>query len=61
MNMRLHFGRLYTGEFAYRCNSYENASFTLDTYTHITTDMQKNAAIIVGNFIDNIIGGVENG
>ena len=38
-----------------------NASFTLDTYTHITTDMQKNAASIVGNFIDNIIGGVENG
>ena len=38
-----------------------NASFTLDTYTHVTTDMQKNAARIVGNFIDNIIGGVENG
>ena len=38
-----------------------NASFTLDTYTHVTTDMQKNAARIVGNFMDNIIGGVENG
>ena len=38
-----------------------NASFTLDTYTPVTTDMQKNAARIVGNFIDNIIGGVENG
>ena len=37
-----------------------NASFTLDTYTHVTTDMQKNAARIVGNFIDNIIRGVEN-
>ena len=38
-----------------------NASFTLDTYTHVTTDMQKNAARIVGDFMDNIIGGVENG
>lgn len=32
-----------------------NASFTLDTYTHITTDMQKNAAVVVGSFIDNLI------
>lgn len=32
-----------------------NASFTLDTYTHVTTDMQKNAASIVGNIIDNLI------
>jgi len=23
-----------------------NASFTLDTYTHVTTDMQKNAAVL---------------
>ena len=38
-----------------------NASFTLDTYTHVTTDMQKSAAKIVGNFIDEIIGGVDNG
>ncbi|MDE6724713.1 MAG: site-specific integrase, partial [Ruminiclostridium sp.] len=38
-----------------------NASFTLDTYTHITTDMQKSAAKIVGNFMDEIIGGVDNG
>lgn len=38
-----------------------NASFTLDTYTHVTTDMQKNAAKIVGNFMDNIIGGMKNG
>ena len=29
-----------------------NASFTLDTYTHVTTDMQKNAAGIVGDFMD---------
>ena len=34
-----------------------NASFTLDTYTHVTTDMQKSAARIVGNFMDEIIGG----
>lgn len=32
-----------------------NASFTLDTYTHVTTNMQKNAANIVGSFIDNLI------
>lgn len=38
-----------------------NASFTLDTYTHVTTDMQKNAAKIVGNFMDDIIGGMGNG
>ena len=38
-----------------------NASFTLDNYTHVTTDMQKSAARIVGNFMDEIIGGVENG
>ena len=38
-----------------------NASFTLDTYTHVTTDMQKNAAKIVGNFMDDIIGGMSNG
>ena len=33
-----------------------NASFTLDTYTHVTTDMQKNASNIVGNFITDIFG-----
>jgi len=32
------------------------ASFTLDTYTHVTTDMQKNAAGIVGNYITDIFG-----
>lgn len=32
-----------------------NASFTLDTYTHVTTDMQKNAAVIVGDFIERIM------
>ena len=38
-----------------------NASFTLDTYTRVTTDMQKNAAKIVGNFMDDIIGGMKLG
>ena len=38
-----------------------NASFTLDTYTHVTTDMQKNAAKIVGSFMDDIIGGMKLG
>ncbi len=38
-----------------------NASFTLDTYTHMTTDMQKNAAKIVSNFMDDIIGGMKLG
>ena len=33
-----------------------NASFTLDTYTHVTTDMQKNASAIVGNFLEEIFG-----
>ena len=34
-----------------------NASFTLDTYTHVTTDMQKNAAVIVGGFMEELMGG----
>ena len=38
-----------------------NASFTLDMYTHVTTDMQKNAAKIVGSFMDDIIGGMKLG
>ena len=33
-----------------------NASFTLDTYTHVTTDMQKNASIIVGDFMEELFG-----
>ena len=33
-----------------------NASFTLDTYTHVTTEMQKNASNIVGNFITDMFG-----
>ena len=35
-----------------------NASFTLDTYTHVTTDMQQRAANIIGNFINEIFGEV---
>lgn len=39
-----------------------NASFTLDTYTHVTTDMQRNASAIVGSFMDEIMsdGGDKN-
>ena len=33
-----------------------NASFTLDTYTHVTVDMKKNASTVVGNFMANILG-----
>ena len=33
-----------------------NASFTLDTYTHITEDMNKNASSVVGGFLTNILG-----
>ena len=33
-----------------------NASFTLDTYTHVTGDMQKQAAGIVGSFMTDILG-----
>ena len=32
------------------------ASFTLDTYTHITGDMQKRAADIVGGFLTDYLG-----
>ena len=34
------------------------ASFTLDTYTHVTTDMQQTASKIVGGFITDIFGEV---
>ena len=33
-----------------------NASFTLDTYTHVTGEMQKQASGIVGVFMENIFG-----
>ena len=32
-----------------------NASFTLDTYTHMTTDMHRKAAGVVGGFLDEIM------
>ena len=35
-----------------------NASFTLDTYTHVTSDMQDRAANIVGNFTENLFGDI---
>ena len=31
------------------------ASFTLDTYTHVTGDMQKRASEIVGGFLEHIM------
>ena len=33
-----------------------NAGFTLDTYTHVTGDMQRNAADIVGGFLTELLG-----
>jgi integrase len=33
-----------------------NASFTLDTYTHVTGEMQRRAADIVGGFMEEIFG-----
>ena len=33
-----------------------NASFTLDTYTHVTSDMQKQACGIVAGFMEDIFG-----
>ena len=33
-----------------------NASFTLDTYTHVTSDMQREASHIVGGFLENLLG-----
>lgn len=32
-----------------------NASFTLDTYTHVTKDMQKQAADVMGGFLNQIL------
>ena len=32
-----------------------NASFTLDTYTHVTKDMQKQAADVMGGFLGQIL------
>lgn len=38
-----------------RILGHTNASFTLDTYTHVTTDMQQKASGIVENFLDEIM------
>lgn len=32
-----------------------DASFTLDTYTHVTNDMQQSAAKIVGSFMEEVL------
>lgn len=32
-----------------------NASFTLDTYTHVTSDMQRSASAVVGNMMQKIM------
>ncbi len=32
------------------------ASFSLDRYTHVTTEMQESAAATMGSFLDKIIG-----
>ena len=34
-----------------------NAAFTLNTYTHVTGDMQRQAAAVVGNIMQDLIGG----
>lgn len=39
-----------------RLLGHENASFTLDTYTHVTNDMSKQAATVVDGFLKNILG-----
>ena len=39
-----------------RILGHTNASFTLDTYTHVTTDMQKRASEVVDNFIEDLFG-----
>ena len=33
-----------------------NASFTLDTYTHVTPDMRQQASGIVGGFMEDLLG-----
>lgn len=45
--------------FAPECSAilgHTNTSFTLDTYTHVTSDMQKTASGIVGGFMEDIFG-----
>ena len=33
-----------------------DASFTLDCYTHFTTDMQRDAATLIGGIAEDILG-----
>lgn len=33
-----------------------NASFTLDTYTHVTPGMQRAASDVVGGFLEDLLG-----
>lgn len=35
---------------------HKSAAFTLDTYTHVTTDMQRNAANTIGDMMTDILG-----
>ena len=37
-----------------------NASFTLDTSTHVTSDMQQTASGIVGGFMEELMGAVQS-
>ena len=38
-----------------RILGHTNASFTLDTYTHVTSDMQKSASAVVGSMMQKIM------
>lgn len=35
---------------------HSDATFTLNTYTHVTRDMQRQASAVVGNFLEDIFG-----
>ena len=45
----------YTAKTLSTILGHTNASFTLDTYTHMTTDMHRKAATVVGGFLDEIM------
>ena len=38
------------------CRVLKHTSFSLDRYTHVTTEMQSGAAEVMGNFYEKIIG-----
>mgnify|MGYP006972494916 FL=1 len=44
------------GFLVFLARGHTNASFTLDTYTHVTPDMQKAASGIVGGFTEDLLG-----